>query len=395
MALSTRRIITAAPVSRIPAPDVASRDGHGLIDSRHEVSASRSAAILALPNEPQQKPSVIATPARPSKPLQKESSRHRPQTQLATRARRAPRPYKAVAIRLNPSASIDDAMATILGACRDHWKKNVPAARMGGQIEGLHQMRVGLRRFRTALALFRDYIPASQYAYLNGEAKAVNAALAPARDLDVFIDDLGQISTGKRGEDPDVIAVSRAAGCMRSRARRAADATLSGARYHRFMARLDAWLIERRWRTGKRKKGCGSEPASDVARRVLGKRLAKIWKRTKGIKRARPEALHDLRIAIKKGRYALEFFKALLPSKQIGFIGRQLKALQDSLGRLNDLEVAQRTMTTLIESAANDKQRHVLKSGRRKLAAHFRSLAEISFPKTIRAGVRLRSQKPL
>ena len=56
-------------------------------------------------------------------------------------------------------ASCDDGIAAVIGACRDHWQANIAAAVDGRDPEGVHQVRVGLRRLRSALSLFKSHIP--------------------------------------------------------------------------------------------------------------------------------------------------------------------------------------------------------------------------------------------
>ena len=83
-------------------------------------------------------------------------------------------------------------MVAIIGGCRDHWLANVAAAIDGRDPEGIHQTRVGLRRLRSALSLFKKQIPPGQRSALNTEAKWLFGELGPVRDLDVFIGSLGE-----------------------------------------------------------------------------------------------------------------------------------------------------------------------------------------------------------
>ena len=62
-------------------------------------------------------------------------------------------------------------MAVVMTACHVHWQINLAAAVDGRQPEGTHQVRVALRRLRSALSVFKKYIPAAQRAALNAEAK--------------------------------------------------------------------------------------------------------------------------------------------------------------------------------------------------------------------------------
>lgn len=246
-----------------------------------------------------------------------------------------PRWSKAVAVTLSPSGGIHEMMAAIIGGCRDHWQANVPAAIDGRDPEGIHQVRVGLRRLRSALALFKKQIPAAQRAALNAEAKWLFGQLGPVRDLDVFL--------GALGENDAMSAIARK---QRERAHRTAKAGLQSLRARRFAQRLDVWLQGRGWSNGT----TDISPAA-FARTALNRRLRTIREAAEEIGSLDIEARHELRITVKKTRYGLEFLAALLPAKRAQRWTSSLKHLQDSLGRLNDVDVAERTVDLLVRSA--------------------------------------------
>ena len=329
-----------------------------------------------------------------NRPRKKSKPSHAPE-RLRTGTRRTLKVHKAGQIKLSPSISIDGAMAKILGACRDHWEKNIQPARKPVQADALHQVRVGLRRFRTAVTLFRDFIPVVHREAFIAEVRVLNAALGPARDLDDFIHDLEDFAKKRRETKAaaDLLSLKLAAKRARVRASRAVAAALTSRRYRRFMDRLDAWLSDRRWLVGKRKAKDGGKPAADYARSLLNRRLSKIRKQAKDIKKFHAEELHELRITIKKVRYALEFFESLLPSAHVRRTKRQLASLQDSLGRLNDFEVVKGTVNTLIDSVTKPAHKDAIRSAGREVSAHLRSLAKSNRPKAIQAGARLRSEK--
>ncbi len=56
--------------------------------------------------------------------------------------------HKSRPVALRATATVHDAIAAIAAACRDHWDANLAAAVAGHHPEGVHQFRVGLRRFR-------------------------------------------------------------------------------------------------------------------------------------------------------------------------------------------------------------------------------------------------------
>ena len=70
------------------------------------------------------------------------------------------------------------------------------------------------------------------------------------------------------------------------------------------------------------------------------------------------EARHRLRILGKKLRYATEFFESLFPAERTQPFLKALKALQDDLGAMNDIEVA-RTLTLGLARNAGGKTRRL------------------------------------
>jgi triphosphatase len=305
----------------------------------------------------------------------------------------APAPWhKAEPISLKASARLDDAIATIATACRDHWQSNLPAALAGDHPEGIHQVRVGLRRFRVLLSLLGDFIPEDQRTWLRVETKTLGDALGPARDLDVFLTDLLTPLTGKAAYDSQVAVLLRAVREARDSAYTVAVAALASARYRRFMTRLNTWLEGHGWDGPTKRRG---KSAQAFARTVLNRRLAKIADRTKSLKSMGPAKLHALRITIKKLRYGLEFFHAVLPEKRADRVSHNLKALQDALGYVNDLDVAKRTVAMLSEQTRDPKVRAAILAGGHRLTKDFDEAAKAALPRAARAASRLRAEKPL
>lgn len=296
-------------------------------------------------------------------------------------------------IVLVSDATVDDALLTIATACRNHWQANLAAALVGEHPEGIHQVRVGLRRFRVFLTLFSDYLPSDQLTWLKTEAKALGDALGPARDLDVFLAELMEPLSDKGAHDANVAILMRTARNARNDAHAAAVVALTSKRYSRFMTRLNTWLTGRGWRRGDVR--ARRRSAESFARAVLNRRLAKIASNTKSIENMRAAKLHRLRIAVKKLRYGFEFFHAALPQKRTTRASLLLKGLQDSLGYVNDLDVAKRMLTMLSEHAADDQTRLAIIRGGRRLTATFDAAAKAARPQAVRIATRLRAQKPL
>ena len=97
---------------------------------------------------------------------------------------------KAKPILLPMDATADEAFRLTLQHCRAHIAANIPAVVEARAVEGVHQLRVALRRLRVGLAAFGKEFRTPPIEALRVRAKILAQGLAPARDLDVFIDEL-------------------------------------------------------------------------------------------------------------------------------------------------------------------------------------------------------------
>src|SRR5262249_59154041 len=96
---------------------------------------------------------------------------------------------------LAPGTSTRDAFKAIGLACLKQVLDNEPAL-LAGDPEGVHQMRVGLRRLRAAMSLFADILQDPKTAGLKEELKWLTGELGPARELEVLVTRVG--APGKR-----------------------------------------------------------------------------------------------------------------------------------------------------------------------------------------------------
>lgn len=208
--------------------------------------------------------------------------------------------------------------------------------------EVLHQLRVGLRRFRAALAVFRDVLDAEGLNVARAETRWLAGELADARDIDVFL---------QRTERPDEIEESPGQGAffraLRSAQTQAYDralAAVGSGRFRAMLLRLSAWIETGPWLTcsgGRAARLRGLSVAVLAAPRLdkLDHRVRRRSRRFKGLDAA---ARHDLRKQVKKLRYATAFFGGAFPShpKRQARYAAALRDLQDALGELQDMAVA-------------------------------------------------------
>src|ERR1700729_3150225 len=106
-----------------------------------------------------------------------------------------PHHFEALAVGARPlkigrGMSVEDAFRVTLLECLAHVAANVAAVTRSREVEGLHQLRVGLRRLAVAFAAFGEDFATPAQRELQERTKAFTAAIAPARDLDVFAEEL-------------------------------------------------------------------------------------------------------------------------------------------------------------------------------------------------------------
>ena len=102
-------------------------------------------------------------------------------------SRPKPEPVRSSDIRILKSMTVEDTYALILWDSLEHMRANEDAVLMSSDMEGVHQMRVGLRRFRTCQRLFRTWISDCVSAPLPAELRTLSRYIGPARDWDVFV----------------------------------------------------------------------------------------------------------------------------------------------------------------------------------------------------------------
>jgi inorganic triphosphatase YgiF len=213
--------------------------------------------------------------------------------------------------------------------------------------ESVHQMRVGLRRLRSALDIYRSLIACPPG--LEEEITWIAGELGPARDWEVLAHTtLGEAFAGAP-EDIGVDAVLAEANEVAASARQRAAEAVNSERYTRLILALNHWLGTAQWRHGlddAQRTGL-ADPATAFALNTLHERHRKLLKRGRGMAKLDTQRRHRARIAAKKLRYATEFFESLFPAGKVRRFRRQLSQLQDDLGWRNDMEVADGLLRSL------------------------------------------------
>jgi CHAD domain-containing protein len=207
--------------------------------------------------------------------------------------------------------------------------RTLPGARKG-DVDAVHQARVATRRLREALPLVARGRPGKS---LKKSVRTLTRALGPVRELDVALLNLDQLRTS--GELPET-AIARLRQFVSEERQRL------GTEMVRRIEQYNLPKLHRKAIDAARRGGPGK--ARDPQRALVATQRAA--RRASGLRAAMdnaagiylPDRLHEVRIAVKKLRYALEIARDLTGSRASARI-RTLKRVQDLLGRMHDLEM--------------------------------------------------------
>jgi inorganic triphosphatase YgiF len=235
------------------------------------------------------------------------------------------KPTKALPVPVHQAMNVADGFAVIAQSCLKHFRHNEPVILTTRDPAALHQARVAMRRLRSALSLFRPAIADQEFERLREELRWFTGQLGEARNLDVYLgrdlpEELREGLTAQRELAYDNVIEA-----------------LHSKRFRLLMIAVVRWIALGEWRSSDK----ASRPLPEFARR----RVDRLWHKLiahENLRSMDDEGRHEVRIEIKKLRYALEFLQAL----HAGAVGTQkqflkaVESLQETLGHLNDIVTA-------------------------------------------------------
>lgn len=250
-------------------------------------------------------------------------------------------PAKARAVDLDPARDAAWAARAVIAAALEQLQANEAGVIASADPEYLHQMRVALRRMRSALRVFRDAIDPALASHLRGELRWLARATGPARDWDVLATQTLPAILHAWEESSAARSVRSRVAARRKAAREPLREALLSPRYVRLVLALARWIA--RPSTG------AAEPGSlgGLATRTLAKRHKRLVTGALRLSALTPAERHRLRLEAKRLRYALEGFETLFRRRRFDDYRELLAEIQDDLGRANDAAVAARLMAEL------------------------------------------------
>lgn len=265
-------------------------------------------------------------------------------------------PRKAAEVAIDRGMTAETAGEAVLAECLDQIAGNARAILASDDPEGPHQLRVGLRRLRTAFRLWREPFDGLGLRRLGVEAHWLGCEVGRLRDLDVAICDLLRPAAARAEAEPGFAPLLATLGARAEAERAALRATLAGPRMQAFLFDLAQFIALRGWLdpADHAQTGRLARPATELAAAELGRIWARTSRRARGIDHLDIEARHELRKALKGLRYAIEFLGPLYPAKRVGSMLKPLRALQEIFGNLNDLAMAEALFMAPDGPAATD-----------------------------------------
>ena len=284
---------------------------------------------------------------------------------LAAHEEGSPRGVHAETIALQPGLTGEAVLRLVGRACLDHLLRNEPAARVG-DAEGVHQMRVAVRRLRAILSAFAPMLPDEQRRRVSGELRWFADMLGEARNLDVFAAELVAPARDALPFASELERLARAAQRQRKAAQTAVAKEISSTRYTEALLALLRWFDGGDWHLAAAP--ALHEPIEALAPTLLDRCRAKAEKRAKHFSHQCAKKRHKLRIALKKLRYTAELFAPLYGAPEAKHFIQRLKRLQDDLGAANDVRVGR----DIVESLAGPSRRAtgIAHAGKKLIAWH-------------------------
>jgi CHAD domain-containing protein len=238
------------------------------------------------------------------------------------------------------------ALARLLRAQSAVLTSEIARARRG-RPQAVHRARTTSRRLRELLPVAAPDAGADA-SRARRDARRVTRALGRVREFDVALRVLEELAATERWDERAVSPVREALIARRDRRRAALDRALDDALASRLQARCEAVI------------DALADAVSPRWARTLATRLRRRAERLdRAIAEAgtlyAPDALHDVRIAVKKLRYALELAQST-PARQVGRLLATLERAQDGLGRWHDLVVLEEVVRER-EAAESDRDR--------------------------------------
>jgi CHAD domain-containing protein len=270
-----------------------------------------------------------------------------PYSSVLEAAGKSPGDYSAkLNFNLDPRMSSYEAMVRIFRFLAWVMRRNIDGIKQDIDTEFLHDFRVASRRTRAGLVQLKKVLPKGVAGVFRKRFAVFGKSTNRLRDLDVYLlnaDEYRRLIPVEVREHIEPLFEH-----LRTQRAEELDRVSAWLDSSECVETLDEWeavLGEALDDESANKKS--ALPVIDLASASIRSRHKIVVEDGKKVAETpEDEALHTLRIECKKLRYLLEFFASLYEKKKVSTLIKQLKRLQDNLGRHQDICFQQEGLRT-------------------------------------------------
>jgi CHAD domain-containing protein len=242
---------------------------------------------------------------------------------------------------LSRRTPVGRAASKVLQAVLRDLLEKIPGAHGADSHEGIHDLRVAVKRFREAFRLFRPVLQKKVFRRHRDWIAKLNDALGEVRDRDVALIHLRKLAAAQMELPRSVAELVSRLEAERVKAAEGLATMVDLLQSEGVPAQLGASIdsIEQ--------DAVSAQPTYEFACGRVRERLLDVRERWSAARRqATPESMHRVRIGNKRLRYAIEPFSRML-GKEVRRLYRSASRFHDVLGDLHDAD----SMVILLETS--------------------------------------------
>jgi triphosphatase len=238
-------------------------------------------------------------------------------------------------IELSANLPSEQALETVVVSAAYHIRSSRERLLTSDDPGGPHQIRVGLRRIRSALHGFTPYLNAEMAKHLVEQCRALARTVGELRDADVLVEDIVLPVRVQMEKHPGFQPLLNALLEQKKMKRKSVRSALEGPSWLALQDHLEHWpaLVD-------------ADQTGATFEKVAAKALRRSWRKVDAwgsrLSELSDTERHELRKALKTLRYQVELFGPIYKKRPVGKFLASLKKLQNDFGYLNDVALAHR-----------------------------------------------------
>ncbi|MBL4907757.1 MAG: CHAD domain-containing protein [Sneathiella sp.] len=244
--------------------------------------------------------------------------------------------------------NVEAAAKLIFRECVHHLRLNLARYCDHRDDIALVQIRIGLRRTRVALKIFKTIIYPETYKKLKKEFRYFGRLLGDASDLDVFLKGMLNKTCPLNGLEATYEELRSCIRLMRDQEQDQIHEAFTGERFQGLLQIFDDWIErDRSLNLGWADTDLSRRAIGPFAVGVISKGRKDLLARGSSIEALSIDDLHNVRKYVKRSRYHLRFFSSLFDQKTLSEGYHLLVQMQDCLGYVNDVREGLKLISVL------------------------------------------------